>query len=171
MILGISVLGKRGWEIGSHSHTHPDMTKLSDEDSAQDIDLSIRTLESQGFKVRSYASPFGEYDERVLRLVKTRFLYHRKAWGGLAENPEKNHYEIPAVELKQPMTFDDVKPLIDRAVKEKKWLVFLLHAVVETNPQEFQFSAAELEKIADYVNNLKIKVIVFSDYFEGRRKK
>lgn len=166
----IDVLGKQRWEIGSHSHTHPNMTELSDAEIAQELELSARILREHGFIASSYASPFGEFNERVLRQVKSRFSYHRKAWGGLAENPENNHYEISAVELKQPMKFEDVKPLIDRAAKEKKWLIFLLHAVVKTGPREFQFSGAELEKIVDYINNQKLKVTTLSGYFEKRRK-
>lgn len=171
----VAVLGKRGWEIGSHSHTHPNMTELSDEEIIQELESSTRILREHGFIASSYASPFGEFNERVLRQVKSRFLYHRKAWGKVWDEinesgPEFNQYEISAVELKQPMKFEDVKPLIDRAVEEKKWLVFLLHGVVKTNPQEFQFSAGELEKIADYINNHKLKVTTLSGYFEKRRK-
>ena len=59
-------------EIAFHSHTHPHLTDQSDEAIREDtkigIDLFMRHL---GFAPRFYAYPYGEYDERVKKIIKS----------------------------------------------------------------------------------------------------
>jgi peptidoglycan/xylan/chitin deacetylase (PgdA/CDA1 family) len=57
--------------VGSHSHTHPQLSQLSDEDLALELSLSKNLLERWTEKsVRHVAFPSGEYDDRVIRAVK-----------------------------------------------------------------------------------------------------
>ncbi len=58
-------------EIGAHSLTHPDLTRLTDDDLRREIEEGGRILEElTGRPVRSFAYPLGRYDERVVRAVR-----------------------------------------------------------------------------------------------------
>jgi peptidoglycan/xylan/chitin deacetylase (PgdA/CDA1 family) len=61
-----------GGEIALHSYDHPHLTKLSDEDILKDTknayDLFVRKM---GYKPKYYAYPYGEYNSRVEKLIKT----------------------------------------------------------------------------------------------------
>lgn len=169
----IAVMKNYDWEIASHSHTHPHMTELAEEQIEEELDKSIDVLKKHGYEARSYASPYGEFDERVLNLVKKRFQNHRKSWGGVNgfnDSSHLNRYDISAIELRHSMSFEEVKGLIDKAVEERRWLVFLLHGIVKDAPQEYQFSKKILEDVLKYIKNLKIKVVTISDYLENQRK-
>lgn len=59
-------LAAAGWEIGSHSHTHPHLTSLSDSELAVEMAESRRVCEQQiGAPCTSIAYPYGDTDERV----------------------------------------------------------------------------------------------------------
>lgn len=63
-------LDEAGWEIGSHTHTHPSLPELDDGALAQELEES-RTIctERLGKECRSLAYPYGAYDDRVVAAV------------------------------------------------------------------------------------------------------
>lgn len=59
-------LAERGWEIGSHTCSHPLLTELNDERLAHELVESKRVCEEQlGFPCYSLAYPYGIADARV----------------------------------------------------------------------------------------------------------
>jgi peptidoglycan/xylan/chitin deacetylase (PgdA/CDA1 family) len=64
----LASLAAAGWEIGSHTHTHPRLVELSDPDLAEELGRSRRECETRlGLKCNSLAYPYGAEDERVVR--------------------------------------------------------------------------------------------------------
>lgn len=60
-------LSQAGWEIGSHTVTHPHLTSLSDEDLEHEMVESRRQLERRlGRPCTSIAYPYGDWDDRTL---------------------------------------------------------------------------------------------------------
>jgi peptidoglycan/xylan/chitin deacetylase (PgdA/CDA1 family)/glycosyltransferase involved in cell wall biosynthesis len=60
-----------GWEIGAHTMTHPDLTKLSDEKICYEITESKKQLENNlNIKISVLAYPFGCTDKRVKNITK-----------------------------------------------------------------------------------------------------
>ena len=60
-----------GWEIGAHTLSHPDLTRLSDEDVLHELRESRARIELElQTKVVSFAYPFGAHDDRVKDLVR-----------------------------------------------------------------------------------------------------
>jgi peptidoglycan/xylan/chitin deacetylase (PgdA/CDA1 family) len=58
-------------EVGSHSHTHPDLTKLSIDEVFRELDLSKQILSKiVGREVKSLAYPYGAYNNTVVEAVK-----------------------------------------------------------------------------------------------------
>jgi peptidoglycan/xylan/chitin deacetylase (PgdA/CDA1 family) len=59
-------LAERGWEIGSHTRSHPHLTALSDAELAEEL---LRSREecsgALGLPCPSIAYPYGDYDARV----------------------------------------------------------------------------------------------------------
>jgi peptidoglycan/xylan/chitin deacetylase (PgdA/CDA1 family) len=63
----LSSLAERGWEIGSHSRTHPRLTMLDDETLADELRASREECaERLGKPCVSLAYPYGDMDERVI---------------------------------------------------------------------------------------------------------
>ena len=59
-------LAEAGWEVGSHTRTHPRLTTLSDADLADELGRSRAACEDGvGRACRSLAYPYGDVDRRV----------------------------------------------------------------------------------------------------------
>jgi peptidoglycan/xylan/chitin deacetylase (PgdA/CDA1 family) len=61
-------LAAAGWEIGSHTCTHPRLTELDDAALAHELRASRELIEVElGCACSALAYPFGDWDERVAR--------------------------------------------------------------------------------------------------------
>jgi peptidoglycan/xylan/chitin deacetylase (PgdA/CDA1 family) len=70
-----------GWELGSHGHTHCDLTRVPDEEARRELEASRDLLAARlGVAPLSVAYPFGEVTERVARLAREAGY----RWGCLA---------------------------------------------------------------------------------------
>jgi peptidoglycan/xylan/chitin deacetylase (PgdA/CDA1 family) len=59
-------LAERGWEIGSHTRSHPHLTQLDDEQLAGELEGSRHECAARlGRQPTSLAYPYGDVDERV----------------------------------------------------------------------------------------------------------
>lgn len=59
-------LAAEGWEIGSHTRTHPHLTRLDDAVLTDELGRSREEIASRlGLPCRTIAYPYGEADERV----------------------------------------------------------------------------------------------------------
>jgi peptidoglycan/xylan/chitin deacetylase (PgdA/CDA1 family) len=61
-------LAGRGWEVGSHTRSHPRLTALDDERLADELRGSLEDCEERlGEPCRSLAYPYSDVDDRVVR--------------------------------------------------------------------------------------------------------
>jgi len=61
-------LADAGWEIGSHTRTHPHLTEIDDQALRRELVESKATVEERmGRPCTTIAYPYGDYDERVVR--------------------------------------------------------------------------------------------------------
>jgi peptidoglycan/xylan/chitin deacetylase (PgdA/CDA1 family) len=62
----IRALAMRNWEIGSHTCSHPRLTRLGDEDLERELTVSRTTIERElGTPCDAIAYPYGDVDDRV----------------------------------------------------------------------------------------------------------
>jgi len=89
-------LAERGWEVGSHTRTHPLLSTLSDDMLADELEGSFQEcLERMGRPIRAIAYPYGDVDARVARFAQ-RGGYQAAA--ALAwPTPELNAYQVPRI--------------------------------------------------------------------------
>lgn len=151
---------KGKWEIGNHTKSHKDLTQLSSKDMKNQISKAQSALTRNGIKKPvAFAAPYGEFNDQVVSVLKSLgFTSNRWAWSEFGKFNEPGDFDpfgITVVSLKSPLDFASAKKLIDEAASEKKWLVFVLHGIVEGPAGDYEFSASDLQKTADYLNSLK----------------
>jgi peptidoglycan/xylan/chitin deacetylase (PgdA/CDA1 family) len=62
----ITALVEKGWTLGAHSQTHPDLTKLAPADVRREIEGSLNEIEERtGVRPRCFAYPYGRVNESV----------------------------------------------------------------------------------------------------------
>ena len=72
----LATLAEHGWEIGSHTRTHPHLTALADEDLTNELrDSRIECEDRLGRACRSLAFPYGDYDARVVAAAGSHYSY------------------------------------------------------------------------------------------------
>ena len=58
---------ERGFEIGTHSNTHPQMSKLSQSDVAAQLSVSSKKIyDITGTEVKLFRPPFGDYNNTLV---------------------------------------------------------------------------------------------------------
>lgn len=69
-------IADRGHEIGTHSKTHPNMSKLTTAEIEEELKSSVNAIESvTGKKVTLFRPPFGDYDDKVITVAEKLGLY------------------------------------------------------------------------------------------------
>jgi len=124
---------RAGWEIGSHTVNHPYLPKLSHEQIEYELKVSRDWLESEGFGVFSFASPYGEYDETTLELVREIYAAHRTAGPEAGLNPMglegDEHYNLKVVATTSKTTVEEVCKWIRKAKEKGAWLILTFHFI------------------------------------------
>lgn len=89
-------LASQGWEIGSHSATHPHLTELDDARLGAELADSRRAIESRlGGSCRSIAYPYSDVDERVA--AAARAAGYEAGAGVLPMRPSGDPMRVPRV--------------------------------------------------------------------------
>lgn len=160
----IKQLQSAGWEIGSHTQTHPYLASsdagdgqpnlLTSAQVAQELSGSKADLAAQGITATAFASPYGDYTPATLSEVAKHYTSHR----GFADQANNiwpyNDYLLNNMQVQAGVTVAQVKAKIDAAIANKQWLVLTMHDIrvsPSTNPDDYQYSTANLDKIAAYV--------------------
>jgi peptidoglycan/xylan/chitin deacetylase (PgdA/CDA1 family) len=68
--LEVDPLLAAGWEIGSHSHRHVDLTSLSDDELDQELSASREVIAAECGACTSIAYPYSAADERVIEAAQ-----------------------------------------------------------------------------------------------------
>lgn len=76
----VKKIDEEGHEIGNHSANHPNMSQLSEEKMRWELTTTSDKIEAiTGKKVTLFRPPFGDYDNRVMR-VSQELGYHVIQW-------------------------------------------------------------------------------------------
>lgn len=162
----IKELQTAGWEIGSHTQTHPYLASRDADDGqpnlltpaqvAQELSGSKADLAAQGITATAFASPYGDYLPATLSEIAKHYTSHR-GFADVANNIwPYNDYLLNNMPVHAGVTVAQVKAKIDAAIANKQWLILTMHDIrvnPSTNPDDYQYSTANLDQIAAYVKS------------------
>jgi peptidoglycan/xylan/chitin deacetylase (PgdA/CDA1 family) len=163
----IRTLADSGWEIGGHSHTHPNLTKISEADAVHEVEQSFRILSEKGFSPVSFATPFGVYNGMVLQLIKGYYKAHRTAWDdgnrriqtgreGRNNIPFENPYVLSCRGVTSHDTPSSLEKEIDVAIEKKSCLILLFHRITDDSVphdkmRETEYSLTDFKNLMTYL--------------------
>lgn len=137
---------KRGHEIGNHSNTHPDMTKLSKENMIKEIsttDAKLMKLIGQGTKL--FRCPSGSYNDAVIENVKSIGHYCIQ-------------WDVDSIDWKGESAQKEYKRVMS---KVKPGSIILFHNAAKYTPENLPKILSELKKQG--YEFLKISEIIYKD--------
>ena len=71
----VKLIDENGIEIGTHSNTHPDLTKLSEKDIENELKTSCDLITNiTGKDVQLFRPPFGAYNNTLIEIAEKRNL-------------------------------------------------------------------------------------------------
>lgn len=96
----IHEMKKHGFEFGSHTHRHPDLTRVSNDRIRHELMDSKKILEDRfGEAIRFVAFPFGRYNNQVVKIAKQAGYVRGCAFWNSLKNDETFVFERMAYYL------------------------------------------------------------------------
>jgi hypothetical protein len=122
----IVALRDAGWEIMSHTVTHPNLRSLSEEEVDKEFSRSKATLEGMGLTIRNLVYPYNKSNERVRSIAKR---YYRSGRGGTnaVNTAGLDPYYLKSYSNKHDLA--GMERYIDRAHAGKTWIIFYHHQI------------------------------------------
>ncbi|MDH5326004.1 MAG: polysaccharide deacetylase family protein [Gammaproteobacteria bacterium] len=157
-----SLQDDHSWEIGSHTLSHPELPNLLQADIDKELGESKTILTNRGLQVTSMATPFGAYDNRVLKTSSRLYAHHRGFWDtqDLNRFPYNNTVlMVKAINRDTPTS--EVFAYIDQAILEKKWLILVFHEILPY-PINYVYTTHPdvLASIVDYAIDSGIEIVL-----------
>jgi len=122
----IRALRDAGWEIMSHTASHPHLTSLNAAQLEDELSRSKAALENLGVTVRNIVYPYNQNNELVRRITRK---YYRSGRGGTyAMNyADGDPYFLKSFPYKHDLA--KMKRTIDQAYGDRAWLIVYQHEV------------------------------------------
>lgn len=167
----LEALQADGWEIGSHTVDHVCLASSAETDpsdcanakplttSQVDAELanSQSALAAHGIIATDFAPPYGDFNNNVLAQIAKYYASMRQfknAANNLNYWPYSDYYLQDLTVLQKTDTVADVEAQINTAIANNTWLILTFHNILpkaSSNPENYEYSEAELTKIAAYV--------------------
>lgn len=165
-----------GWEISSHTVNHVELgsteNPLTDEQQEAEIRGSKEYFDANGLNVTTICYPFGSQTENTHKITKKYFKAARvtnwKDWTNTSPletwdmrcTPLGSYFTWNSESGLDTSTLEYYKWLVDEAVKNNAWLMFLTHCGAEAHTDVQQ---GYLEETIKYVQSLNIPIVTFSE--------
>jgi peptidoglycan/xylan/chitin deacetylase (PgdA/CDA1 family) len=160
----IRILHAAGWEIGAHTVTHTALPTQNDVMVVGELVLSRDRIETEvGERPRSFASPFGEYDERTLSHIDRYFESHVRAWGnqGGVNFASVDPLLIERVNVDVSLTAKEICGKVQN-VGSGEWLVLMFHQVAEPSGPYIS-TPSQLAEIAQCIKKRSDQKAIVAD--------
>jgi peptidoglycan/xylan/chitin deacetylase (PgdA/CDA1 family) len=154
-------LSDAGMEIGGHTINHVHLPEVSDDELRRQLTESKSSLERIIQRpVTSFASPFGEYNERTVNGIRSSYRSHRTTDTGFNAKNDTNALQLRRQNITPNVTVADVEGWLRQAQAEGSWLILVVHDVQDnpgdygTTPDRFRQIVAAIRKSAATVKTV-----------------
>ncbi len=152
----IAFIAGKGYEIGSHSVSHGDLTTISDDVAlASEFTGSKSRLEGIAPAVGSvtdFAYPFGNYNAHVIDKAQAAgYVSGRSVEAGYNSKADVQAYDIRVQNMTPDVTLDQFKSWVNYAKDHNYWLVVVYHRVVPS-PRYGSLPRCPVSGTADCLN-------------------
>ncbi|MBA7593973.1 hypothetical protein ES703_00909 [subsurface metagenome] len=138
------------WNFECHTHDHPDLTSLTDNQIRWQMEVVNAAFTAHGLATpQHHAYPGGAHDERVEGIIAEYRLSGRMVWGFMSTYPINDWYELKGAQLKKSTPLGKIQGWIDDCVEDNALLVILGHDV-KANPSIYGCTPEKLTQSLDY---------------------
>lgn len=148
-----------GWEIMSHTKTHPNLANLEEESVDYELQASKNYLQSMGIDVHNLVYPYSSLNSTVYKLA-LRHYRSALSWSGINRSPFCLHTlkRIPLGSYTKngQNTFEYYKKCVNVAITKRSWVIFEIH------PYHIDHDATQqryLEEVLEYCGSQNVPIV------------
>ena len=156
-------LQANGWEFASHGYSHVMLSQTSDD--ALELELGVSaalTYRATGVYPTSFASPFGDHDERVLDRARVYYDAHFLGWGkeGINLLDQTDHFRIHRKQVANTKSVPEICAEMERAGREGHWKIYIWHWITDTPTGEYDNATGQFLGVLDCADRLRDQGII-----------
>ena len=155
----------RGHEIASHARNHDDLSTLSEAQVREEIIGGKQDLADLGFETTTFAYPFGGTNDVVKQVVRDAGYAGAFGANGGFNDAATDKFDLYRWNLNSSMSIEQAKAIIDEAIANKKWVIFVMHKVDEVGTDDTNVTSEVLQEIVDYVQEKNVDVVTNAEGF------
>ncbi len=162
-------LANDGMDIASHSISHPHLLTLSDEAMRAEIFDSKKDLEDLGFVVKTFVTPFYEWNDQVVEyIIAANYTCGRGGWTiNETFNPSttdpKARYHVSAWSITN-QDIKSFKAIVDKAGPNAV-VCLVYHFITDSGPVETSTPLANFQAQMGYLKSEGFTVVLLPDLF------
>lgn len=140
-----------GHEIGAHTRTHARLTALTTTQQQSEIEGSRQDLLALNVgPVRSFAYPYGDYNNAVVNVVKNAGFTNARNTSNSFVEMTSDPFELPRMGVEVNTTIAEIKGWIDTALANHEWLILGFHQI-DTSGERYSTAPGVFNQIVDYL--------------------
>lgn len=157
-----------GWDVIGHHATELAAGFDALDDTALDAELhALRVwMLEEGFEAGAdhVAYPLGRFDPRVLDVIRSTFRSARSIVPGHDTIPPADPHLIRSMSVTPRHDVGAVRREIDRAARDRTWLVLTFHQIVDREPRfETEYGAAAFEAVVRHLVAADVEVLTIPE--------
>jgi peptidoglycan/xylan/chitin deacetylase (PgdA/CDA1 family) len=164
----VQVLYEAGWDIGSHSMTHPRLTNLDDSTLHYELRQSQIELRERGFPADHFAVPFSVYDTHVVNAIRQYYKSNR-VLGRLNRLPgSADPFLLYSHGSESWRAFEYYSGHIDKVASIHGWYIMCNHAITDDcDSYQWCISTQMLGDVIDYAHEKRVKIVTIDEALES----
>ncbi|HET8575069.1 MAG TPA: polysaccharide deacetylase family protein [Candidatus Paceibacterota bacterium] len=156
-------LSDSGYDIESHTVTHPHLTKISSDEVASELKNAKEYLENlTGEEISLLSYPYGEFNQSVIDTAKQAGYRGGRTTNGGENTPSTDPFRLRATSVEETTSLAQVKSWIDKANQNGGWLIVTFHHIGESG-NEYNASPSFLRQVIEYAQSTNIKIVSEKD--------
>lgn len=152
-----------GNELAAHTRTHPHLTQLSEVDLVNELSQSQIDLRNMfGGSFNNFCTPYGEYNDQVISVIKQYYGSHRSVEPGFNSKDNFNIYDLKVQDVATGTPTMQVKAWIDQAAADKTWLILVYHQL-DNQSDPYSITSSDFEAELNMLKNSGVYVGTVDD--------
>jgi peptidoglycan/xylan/chitin deacetylase (PgdA/CDA1 family) len=170
----IKDLADFAWEIGNHTVHHLDLTTIPYTKVQKEVAFAQADFAKHGITSETFASPYGETNPKIERLLRHEFLGARGAWKTAPSevfsltDKGVDRYNLPVFGVYSPIDLGHIENRLALSLKEHKHLIFMFHRIVENPTNKYEISSKDFQSIVDLCMKYNAKTVTLSNLLKGK---
>lgn len=167
----LHTLQAKGWETTAHSMSHScDMGFYTTKDTLYELSRSQQVIRQHGLRADHFVMPCGFTKEQIedafidahppiIQTAKKYYASYRTTTTGVNPLPLPDPYNLYALQWRNTTTDKEIQEAIDKAKRDKTWLIFVFHQIDNSN-QTFAIPPEKFDHILQLIKASQLPVVL-----------